>query len=155
MFENEITQALIEVVAEAVKDFRLPVKNGEPRAPQVLNFDLNPKRSRDIDDFPFVVVRPRSGSSDIEATDIEFFIIIGCYAEDYEADKDCLNVMSRIRNTLVTLHNGTLADACTLQLPISWTLYSDQPQPQVQLDMTVKFSYNTPQATFDIEGVNY
>lgn len=149
MVENNLTDALRELIADAVKDFRLPVKNGEPRAPQVLDFDLPPKRSGDKDDFPFVVVRADNGNIDRDNTDIQVFIIIGCYAEDFTANRDCLNVMSRIRNALTMLPAGILAGKYVLQYPITWDLYAEQPLPYSQLNMKVKWAYNTPVPVFD------
>lgn len=155
MVENQLTDALREYIEAAVKDLRLPVKNGtcgEERVPQVLDFDLPPKRSGEKDDFPFVIVRADSGEIEAEQSEIDVYIIVGCYSDDFTANRDCLNVMSRIRNALTMLPNGILADKYELQYPLKWTLHGEQPNPQSQLDMLVKFAYMTPMPQFDAGG---
>lgn len=149
MVENQLTDALRKFIAEAVKDLLLPVKNGKPRTPDVLDFDLPPKRSGDKDDFPFIIVRADNGTIDIEQTDFEVFIIIGCYSDDLDANRHCLNVMSRIRNALTMLDCHTLAGKFVLQFPITWELFAEQPNPYSQLNMKVKWSYCTPPAPFE------
>lgn len=152
MVENLLTDALRELIKEAVKDFLLPVKNGKPRKPDVLDFDLPPKRTGDKDDFPFIIVRADNGSIDIDQTDFEVFIIIGCYSENLDANRYCLNVMSRIRNALTMPECHTLAGKFILQFPITWELFAEQPNPYSQLNMKVKWSYCTPQAPFETGG---
>ena len=148
MIENKLTEALRDFIKEAIKDFRLPVENGEMRAPQVVNGYLPPKRSGDCDDFPFVIVRPEKGTSDREATEITVSIIIGCFAEEYDGHEYCLNVMARIRSALASMENNILANKYVLNFPIDWDISPDQPYPQWQIDMTTHWQFNTPQAYF-------
>lgn len=155
MIENNLAKALREFIKEAIKEFRLPVENPEPikdgdiRAPQVINGYLPPKRSGDKDDFPFVIVRPERGTSERTATTITVSIIIGCYAESYDGHEYCLNVMARIRNALCSMPNNILAKKYVLSLPITWDMAQDQPYPQWQLDMSTQWEFNTPQAIFE------
>lgn len=151
MQENKLTEALREFIREAVKDFRLPVENGEARAPQVINGYLPPKRSGDTDDFPFVIVLPEKGTSNREATEVTVSIIIGCFAEDYDGHEYCLNVMSRIRSALAAMENNILANKYVLSFPVTWELVPEQPWPQWQLNMTTQWEFNTPQANFKEE----
>lgn len=150
MIEIYLTQALRELVEEAVKDFRLPVEKGETRAPKVINGYLPPKQyimpgqtARD-DDFPFVVVRADKATSNKEETQVDVSIIIGCYSKEFDGHEYCLNVMSRIRNALTSLENGILAGKYILSFPIEWDLVPEQPYPQWQLDMTTHWVFNTP-----------
>lgn len=152
MVENELTDALRELITEAVKDFRLPVKNGNPRPPDVMDFAPPPKRSGDKDDFPFIIVRADNGEIDLEQTDFEVFIIIGCYSDKRDSNRHCLNVMSRIRNALTMLECHTLAGKFILQFPIQWELFAEQPEPYSQLNIKTKWSYCTPQAPFETGG---
>lgn len=148
MTDIELAEALRAAIAEAVKDLMLPVKNGEPRPPQVINGYLPPKRSNTADDYPFVIVRLENGTNDREETETSVTFIIGCYSEEFDGHEHCINVMSRIKNFLFSMPNNILADRYVLQFPMSWELVSDQPYPQWRLDMSTKWRYNTPQCIF-------
>jgi hypothetical protein len=148
MIENLLTAELRDFINNAVKDYRLPVKDGEGRAPQIINGYLPPKRSSDDDDFPFVIVRAEAGNCEREQTEITVAIIIGCYTKEYNGHEYCLNVMTRIRNALCSMENNILANKYVLQFPISWEVPQNQPWPQWQLDMTTHWDFNTPQADF-------
>lgn len=149
MIEQELTKSLRKFIENAVKDFRLPVEHGEIRAPIIINGFLPPKQTKNDDDFPFVVVRPERAASDVELTEVTVSIIIGCYAKDYDGHEYCLNVMTRIRNALATMENGNLDDKYILNFPIEWDIVPEQPWPQWQLDMTTRWSFNTPRVTTD------
>ena len=101
MVENELTRAIRELVAKAVKNFALPTKpergfaEGELRAPQIVNGYLPPKRQGSKDDFPFVLVRADEGSTDQDSTEVRVSIIVGTYSEEYDGHEYCMNVMSR------------------------------------------------------------
>lgn len=145
MNENDLTEKLRDFLATVVADYRLPVKNGEPRSPTVLNGYLPPKRSGQNDDYPFVLVRPDSGQSEEEQTDVNVSIIIGCYTEEFDGYEYCLNIMQRIRTALCSLPNGILADKYVLDFPLKWENYPEQPYPLWQLDMDTKWAFNSPQ----------
>lgn len=149
MIENNLTDALEKFIAESVADFRLPVQNGEMRAPKVIDGYLPPKRSGSDDDFPFVVVRSEAGSVEEEMTTTTVSFIVGCYTKEVDGYRYCVNVMSRIRNALAMLPNGILANKYRLEFPIEWSLVADQPYPYWQLDMTTKWVYNTPQFQYE------
>lgn len=152
MIEQELARHLRKFIEDAVKDFRLPVEfEKKPRAPKIINGYLPPKRSEKGDDFPFVVVRPDAATCEREVTEVTVSIIIGCYAkeEEYDGYEYCMNVMTRIRNALTSMENGTLAKKYMLNFPISWNNVTEQPWPQWQLDMETKWRFNTPQAITD------
>lgn len=152
MIEVYLTKALREFIKAAVKDFRLPVEKGEIRAPQILNGELTPKQyiepnqSERKDDFPFVVVRPEGATTERERTEVTVSIVIGCYTKEFDGHDYCLNVMSRIRNALTAMENGTLDQKYILQFPIEWDNIPQQPWPQWQIIMTTRWVFNTPQA---------
>ena len=147
MIENKLSEALRKFIGEDLKDYVLPVKTGEARTPYIVNGYLPPKRSTASDDFPFVLVRPDHGTSDMGQTEVTVSIIIGCYSEDYDGYEYCLNIMTRIRQALATMENQTLDERYQLQWPITWENPTDQPWPQWQLEMTTKWVFNTPQLT--------
>lgn len=145
MVENRLIEELCEFLGEAVKDFSMPTKSGEERPPKIVNGYLPPKRSNGDDDFPFVVVRPDQGTSDRGATEVVVSLIIGCYTDEFDGYKYCLNILNRIRYALATMENQTLANKYQLQFPVTWENPADQPYPQWQIDMTTRWIFNTPQ----------
>lgn len=151
MVENELTRAIRELVAEAVKNFSLPTKpergsaEGDLRAPQVVNGYLPPKRTGQRDDFPFVLVRADEGATDQDSTEVRVSIIVGTYSEEYDGHEYCLNVMSRIRTALCSLPGMTLANRYRLKHPIKWSTYAEQPYPYWQLDMQTTWYIRTSQ----------
>ena len=149
MVENELVDALCAEVAKVTSEYRLPVENGEPRAPIVVDGYLPPKRSGVEDDFPFVVVRAESGFSDMEMTTVTVAIIVGCYSKEYSGYKFCVNVATRIRDALVSLENGILANRYVLQYPLTWKAPEDLAYPFWQIDMVTKWAFNTPQILFN------
>lgn len=151
MIENKLSEALRDVIAEAVKDYVLPTKTGAGRAPNIVNGYLPPKRSTLADDFPFVLVRPDQGASERGQTEVTVSIIIGCYSEEFDGYEYCLNVMTRIRNALAMMESQTLDRKYQLQWPITWENPTDQPYPQWQIDMTTKWIFNTPQLPGNFE----
>lgn len=151
MVVNEFTNTLIEKIADAVKDMRLPVKNGEPRSPKVFDGYLPPKRSGAEDDFPCVIMRPEKGEDSEREADVSAVVIIGCYSEEFDGYRHCVNVMERIKSALATMENGTLANRYILKYPIKWNLAEEQPYPMWQLEMELAFGYRTPQSLTDWE----
>lgn len=149
MIENHLTKAIEEFIAEAVKDFRLPVENGEMREPKVIDGYLPPKRSKEDDDFPFVLVRAESGVAEMGSTTTTVSFIVGCYTKEVDGYRYCVNVMTRIKNALTMLQDGVLANKYQLRFPIEWSLVPEQPYPYWQLEMTTNWLYNTPQ--FELE----
>ena len=150
MVTNFLTKALQELCAQAVKDFRLPTKDGKTlRAPQIVNGFLPPKRSTDLDDFPFVLVRPEQCTTDRESQEIRVNIIVGCYSEEYDGFEYGVNVVERIKEKICTLPAETLAKRYQMRYPIKWTMVPEQPWPQWQIDMETIWIFNSPRNTDD------
>ena len=150
MVTNFLTKALRELCEQAVKDFRLPTKDGQTlRAPQILNGFLPPKRSTDLDDFPFVLVRPEQCTTDRESEEVRVNIIVGCYSEEYDGFEYGVNVVERIKEKICTLPAETLAQRYQMRYPIKWTMVPEQPWPQWQIDMETIWIFNSPRNTDD------
>ena len=150
MVTNFLTKALRELCEQAVKDFRLPTKDGQTlRAPQIVNGFLPPKRSTDLDDFPFVLVRPEQCTTDRESEEVRVNIIVGCYSEEYDGFEYGVNVIERIKEKICTLHAETLAQRYQMRYPIKWTMVPEQPWPQWQIDMETIWIFNSPRNTDD------
>lgn len=150
MVTNFLTKALRELCEQAVKDFRLPTKDGQTlRAPQIVNGFLPPKRSTDLDDFPFVLVRPEQCTTDRESEEVRVNIIVGCYSEEYDGFEYGVNVVERIKEKICTLPAETLAQRYQMRYPIKWTMVPEQPWPQWQIDMETIWIFNRPRNTDD------
>lgn len=150
MVTNFLTKALRELCEQAVKDFRLPTKDGKTlRAPQIVNGFLPPKRSTDLDDFPFVLVRPEQCTTDRESEEVRVNIIVGCYSEEYDGFEYGVNVIERIKEKICTLPAETLAQRYQMRYPIKWTMVPEQPWPQWQIDMETIWIFNSPRNTDD------
>lgn len=148
MVTNFLTKALRELCAQAVKDFRLPTKDGQTlRAPQIVNGFLPPKRSTDLDDFPFVLVRPEQCTTDRESEEVRVNIIVGCYSEEYDGFEYGVNVMERIKEKICTLPAETLEQRYQMRYPIKWNMVPEQPWPQWQIDMETIWIFNSPRNT--------
>ena len=155
MVENHLLDALRAYLEKELSAFRLPAQSGEHRPPQIVDGFLPPKRSNWNDDFPFVIVRPRTGQVEMGETDITVSIIIGCYTEEMDGHRHCLNVASRIRNALTTLPNQTLDRRFILAFPFKWTCHDEQPYPLWQVDMETRWTTNTPEIHSEREGEIY
>jgi hypothetical protein len=144
MVVNELTKALQELCREAVKNFQLPTKGKELKAPQIVNGFLPPKKKDDKDDFPFVIVRPEECVSERGSEEIKVIIIVGCYSEEYDGFEYGLNVVTRIKEKLMTLPAETLNRKYQLTYPIKWNMIPEQPFPQWQLEIETNWVTNTP-----------
>ena len=144
-----LLEALRDTITEAVKEFRLPVKKGESRAPVVYINDLPPTQSGGalIDQFPFVIVRANNGKANRYEAGAEttVVIIIGAYSGEFDADSYCINVMERIQHTLFTLPDDTLADTYIMQEEVDWTLHNEDYSPQCQIDMYTTWTHGAAQ----------
>ena len=151
MVTNFLTKALRELCEQAVKDFRLPTKDGKTlRAPQIVNGFLPPKRSTDLDDFPFVLLRPEQCTTDRESEEVRVNIIVGCYSGEYDGFEYGVNVVERIKEKICTLPAETLAQRYQMRYPIKWTMVPEQPWPQWQIDMETIWIFNSPRNTDDL-----
>lgn len=147
MVINLLTKALRELCKQAVAEFRLPTKDGKTlRAPRIVNGFLPPKRSGngELDDFPFVLVRPEAGTSERGSEEIHVNIIVGCYSEEYDGYEYGVNVMERIKEKIYTLPAETLAERYQMRYPLKWNMVPEQPWPQWQLDMETIWVFNSP-----------
>ena len=150
MVTNFLTKALRELCKQAVKDFRLPTKDGKTlRAPQIVNGFLPPKRSSEHDDFPFVLVRPEQSTTDRQSEEVRVNIIVGCYSEEYDGFEYGVNVVERIAEKICTLPAETLAQRYQMRYPVKWTMVPEQPWPQWQIDMETIWIFNSPRNTDD------
>lgn len=157
MVENELCRALRGLIGESVKDLLLPTESKELREPQVVNNYLPPKRAGKSDDFPFVLVRAESGSSNQDITSVTVAIVVGAYCPNgvdsaREGHEHCLNVMERIRLKLMNLPGLILDGRYQLRDDVTWSLPAEQPFPYYQLDMETHWTFRSPVQVSGVEG---
>ena len=145
MLETNLSRTLREFVEKAVEGFRLETKDGELKAPQVVEGYLPLKRSTDNDDYPFVVVRHEDSKSDLGQTEVTMSLIIGCYTQEMVGHLYCLQVFEVLRRALCEMPFQTLDERYQLAFPIECKNIPDQPWPYWQLEMTTHWVFNTPQ----------
>ncbi|MBR1953287.1 MAG: hypothetical protein IKA32_11945 [Lentisphaeria bacterium] len=152
---NSLLEALKDEITEAVKDFRLPTKDGELRNPDVYINDLPPGLSGGalLEKFPFVIVRANNGKANRVEVGAEttVVIIIGTYSKNLDSSSDCINVMERIQQALFTLPDDTLAETYIMQENIDWTLHNEDYSPQSQIDMYTTWEHGTAQVVCKYE----
>ncbi len=145
MIESNLSRALCEFVEGVTKDFRLETKNGELKAPQIVEGYLPPKRSNNDEDFPFIVVRFEDSKSELGQTAVSMSIVIGCYTQAMDGYLYCLSVYEAIRRALCEMPFQTLDERYQLGFPIECKNTGDHAWPYWQLEMTTNWVLTTPQ----------
>ena len=183
MNESELCRALRAYIEEAVKDLQLPVEPPMPdidaddfpedgeevrpkeptpteeyvlrRTPTVINGYLPPKRDDEDDkrDFPCIVVRPDESTSSRELTTVTVSIIFCAYSQTSDGYEHCLNMATRVRTAIMSLPFLTLANRYRLEGEVSWRNFSEQPHPYYQIDMSTKWTFQSPLPVSGIEDL--
>lgn len=153
MNEISLCSSLKELAEKVVSGYRLLNKNREPVIPKVYCGYL-PLKDNDEENFPYVLIRHESSSTDWEGTTAQVAIIAGSYCEGKdESGKvgmkmqghfDCLNVLSAIRSEILNLEAETLDERYVLLNPIEISAPDEQPFPYWQVDMTTKWHLASP-----------
>lgn len=147
MVETHLTDTLCEFVKDCLKNKQFETQSGIYRPPEVVPGYLPPKRSREQEDFPFVIVRAESGTTTFGQTEASVVFIIGCYSEEIDGYAYCLQVMEHLRFSLATIEDRILDRRYELQFPIVWSNVQEQPYPFWQIQMTTHWVLNAPQLT--------
>lgn len=145
MLETNLVKAICSFLEDSLNDLSLETEGGGFKPPQIVNGYLPPKRKNEEDDFPFVIVRPENGTSELGSTDCTVSLIVGCYSEGMDGYEYCLSVMQHIRQALMSMEMLTLEKRYQLAFPIKWKNTDQQPYPFWQLEMTTEWTFNTPQ----------
>lgn len=133
----------------AVEIFEDPA-NVSGSVPMVKIGSLDPKRSgqQNDEDFPFVIIRPRAGSSSMREIDMVIQLIAGIWtAGDILAG---FTAVDRMLGLLMDLQTDRTYTPYRLALPISWHLGDkndgNQPHPYYYLTIELPFK-RAPLAT--------
>ncbi len=109
---------------------RLKTKSDAQRAPALLDGWLPPK---DLEVFPFVIVRPRSGVDSVQGAEQDaketIELIVGTYSDENDGWKDVLQVLQAIRQDLAAA--PTIANTAFEHVgPLTWDIPEEQARPQ-------------------------
>lgn len=108
-------------------------EEGSRRAPTVRHGWLPPKADADAKDFPFILVRPRSGEDSEQGQDenarATMAIVIGSYSDTDDGFMDVQLVIDAIRESLAAFPvlEGTAFEHVG---PLRWEIPDEQPRPQ-------------------------
>lgn len=123
-----LVDALVARLTTALENLLLtPAEGGAIRAPTLVAAYLPPKRTPGEPQPPCVVVRPSKGSGQDDGARITILLLIETFAEDAAGWQDPINIIQRVMNDLLADH--TLGPFC-LELPLEWTCFDEQLQPQ-------------------------
>lgn len=157
---HRAVKARMESVAEAFWGLETKTTN---RAPRVIGGWVVPKGPL-VEEFPFIIVRPSSGSDSSEEQNdraripdavATFKLIVGTYSDDDDGFLDVLNVIDAIRHSLLSAPTLLLADeqdedqatACEHVGPLLWELPASNPdesQPRPQWFGVVTTTFRLP-----------
>lgn len=140
-----LCDAICNFASEILSQIDLPGKE-TPCSVNVLAGWLPPKRAgaKEEEDFPFVRVIPLEGGDSSTLGICTVSLLVGTWADDPGGWRDCVNVIQRIRLSLLALPGRTLAGRYRMtekdgQL-LTWRIYEDQPYPQWFGEITSHFS---------------
>jgi hypothetical protein len=124
--------ALQERMETLLEHVVLETKTGL-RKPTVDGFDLPPKQGAEVERFPFVIVRSRTGVDSVEGADQNatavFEIALGTYSDTDDGGLDVLVLIDAIRMSLAA-EPAIAGTAYEHVGPLSWETPSLQPRPQ-------------------------
>lgn len=158
----ECNKALVALVKEAVKDFRLTrIATQTERKPGSLYIDSEtPEYDEDPQDLvqvqvfdgfipsadkidrisPFVTVRPVSAVVSNGGTQLKISIIVGTFSRDQDGYHDTLNVVDRIVTRIMQIPDNILDGRYNLVDNITWELTDDQDEPFFYVTMNTSWS---------------
>lgn len=156
MNEVLLCSALRQRIKDAVEQLEVPhdlsVNGSLPgiKSARVVNAFLPPKRSDDIPDFPFVLVRPSKGKSTGNDSTCTVKILIGAYSEEYDEGghigyEYAMLLNSAIRRSL--FDQPILDNVFMFNREYDWQLSDEQPYPEWILEAKAVYSVATQQNT--------
>lgn len=140
--------ALKARLTAVVSGFSLKTKTAY-RSPSVIDGWLPPKTAEDVDvdRFPFLLVRPRSGADSPQGGDenatAAFQIIIGTYSDEVDGWLDVMLLIDAIRDDLGA--EPAIQGSAFEQIgPLTWELQEQQPRPQWFGSVTTQWNLPRP-----------
>ncbi len=128
---------------------------GETRAPQVLDSLLPPKTDADTENYPFLLVRHRSGNDTVQGVDqnatATVEIVVGTLSDTDDGYLDLLAVIDAVRADLGSQPaiEGTAYEHVG---PLAWQVSDQQARPQWIGTITTNWQLPRPQRRDAAEG---
>ncbi|KAB8126909.1 hypothetical protein F9U64_18995 [Gracilibacillus oryzae] len=149
-----LVDALVKRIKQIVHDFDLETKKDDlTKTPEVYAGYLPPKlKSREEDDFPYILVRFLT-ESDNENDVASIRLIIGTFSEDEQDGwRDPLNIATRIK---IALKKSPALDSFSLRDRIKIELFEEQPYPYWFAMMDMDFDMPQVQLDWSENGLDY
>jgi hypothetical protein len=145
---TQLQSALVERMTTVADAFwRFETKKAT-RAPRVVAGWL-PAKTPDGEEFPFVIVRLRTGTDGDEDARATADLLIGTYSDTDDGFADVLLLIDAIRDSLGS--TPVVGDCFECVPPLTWELLDEQPRPQWFGRVTATFVVPRPQRT---DGAN-
>ena len=155
MIEVYLSEDIASFCEKVVAQYALDASDGTTKVPAVIN-GYQPLAQDNNDDVPCVIVRAISSTANTDLTTVNVAIIVTVFDEDRSQAgyTRVLEVITRIRNALMALKNGTLDDKLGkpryLFVPTpSWENVSDQTYPYYQIQMVTSWQIRSTQPQVD------
>jgi len=84
--------------------------------------------TRDIPDYPLIIIRPIEGDSDNDAASAKVKLIFGTQSDDDSGFIDVLNLMERVR--ILLMRQRIIDKKYRIEPSWKWTFMEEQPEPQ-------------------------
>lgn len=140
-----LCKVIREKIKESIKSLILETDNygSKHRAPKLVNGWLPPKRTDDEPEFPFVIVRPKTGKINNDGfLRVQVRVAVGTYSEEFDGHEYAMIAFQRIVQALN--EQPTLDDRYTLEYPLTWELFDEQPYPFWQIVGTLEYIIPVP-----------
>lgn len=125
----------------------LETKSGGQNAPQIVDFMLAPKATPDVEEYPFIAVRPRAGTDSPQGGDqgstVTIDLEVGTYSDTDDGGADLEQLIDAIRLDLC--EQPTIAGTAFEHIgPLSWEIPFPQPRPQWLCVVTTNWQIPRP-----------
>jgi hypothetical protein len=142
-----LVSAIKDRLGAVVAGMSLETKS-DVRVPTVIGGWIPPKADADVERFPFLIVRPKSGADSVQGADENALavveIIVGTYSDTDDGWLDVLVMIDAIRADLGSepAIEGTAYDHVG---PLTWEIPEHQPRPQWFGVVTTNWQLPRPQ----------
>jgi hypothetical protein len=123
---------LVDHIKKGTETLRFGTPKGVSRAPQVVDGYLPPKDPKHPDateDFPYVIVRYLSDSSDDDGATAQVKVLCGTYcSDDRQGPRELLTLMNPLWTYL--LKNRRFGKHFCIEMPVKREIPEEQPAPE-------------------------
>lgn len=138
MTNNDLVDRLVAFLVTALAELQLEGSDGSRHVAPIVAGWLGPKRAGGEDDRPVVIVRLSTGETGEDGSRTKVRILFGAYSESTAGWRDLGTMLQR---TEIALAAARTLGPFHLELPLSWTIYDEQPLPQWQAEMTTTWTH--------------